>query len=404
MTAPKSVEPLNRTDTRRVRFNKRTVAAMPVPDSGRLYTYDTETPGLAVCVTSKGRRTFYVVRRISHRSEKIRLGRFGDMTVAQARQQAMEIAGEIARDIDPNANRKAERNAPTLGELFDWWLETYAKPHKKTWPEDVRKFNQFFSTWRTRRLSEITRRDIQTLHAKIGRKNGTYAANRVLSLIKTVLGAAEDFGWPGDNPARKVKKFKEEDRDRFLQADELPRFFRALAAEENTTIRDFFLMALLTGARTGNVASIKWVDVDLDRAVWRMPDTKHGVVVIPLVAPAVELLEGREEVAGDSPYVFPGHGAKGHIVGYRKVWSRITERAGIEDLRPHDLRRSLGSWQAITGASLPIIGRSLGHKSLDATAIYARLQLDPVRESVERATVAMFKAGQVQIEGPNDEK
>ena len=91
--------------------------------------------------------------------------------------------------------------------------------------------------------------------------------------------------------------------------------------------------------------------------------------------------------------MFPAETATGHIVDPRKSWARVMKRSGIEDLRPHDLRRSLGSWQAIAGASLPIIGASLGHKDPKATAVYARLQLDPVRRSVDEAVDSMVKAG-----------
>jgi integrase len=93
--------------------------------------------------------------------------------------------------------------------------------------------------------------------------------------------------------------------------------------------------------------------------------------------------------------VFPGRGKTGHLVEPKTAWARILKRAGLQNLRLHDLRRTLGSWQAATGASLPIIGKSLGHKSLAATQVYARLNLDPVRAAVNTATDAMLLAGGV---------
>lgn len=95
-------------------------------------------------------------------------------------------------------------------------------------------------------------------------------------------------------------------------------------------------------------------------------------------------------------YVFPGNGKKGYLMEPRKGWERILKRAGIEDLRIHDLRRTLGSWQAKTGASLAIIGKSLNHKHQNTTAIYARLDLDPVRASVEKATNAILEAAGIE--------
>src|SRR6185503_5001402 len=91
-------------------------------------------------------------------------------------------------------------------------------------------------------------------------------------------------------------------------------------------------------------------------------------------------------------YVFPGSGKSGHLEEPKKGWQRILTRAGIADLRIHDLRRTLGSWQAKQGASLAIIGKSLNHKNQNTTAIYARLDLDPVRDSVNTATSAMMAA------------
>lgn len=97
-----------------------------------------------------------------------------------------------------------------------------------------------------------------------------------------------------------------------------------------------------------------------------------------------------------SVFVFPGTGKKGHLVEPKKGWKRILERANIEDLRVHDLRRSLGSWQASTGANLSVIGKTLNHKNVSTTAIYARLNLDPVRKAMDKAVNAMFVAGGVK--------
>ena len=107
---------------------------------------------------------------------------------------------------------------------------------------------------------------------------------------------------------------------------------------------------------------------------------------------AYQSLKRRKKDA-DSVWVFPGTGKEGHLVDPKKAWLRITKRGGFEDLRIHDLRRTLGSWLAASGVSLPIIGKTLGHKSSQSTQIYARLNLDPVRESLKKATDAMFALG-----------
>lgn len=121
--------------------------------------------------------------------------------------------------------------------------------------------------------------------------------------------------------------------------------------------------------------------------------TKNGQPqIVPLSDEVIEVLKSRQTLSSNSSYVFPGSGRFGHLIEPKKGWLRILEQAGIKNLRLHDLRRTLGSWQAKTGASLAIIGKSLNHKSPLATAIYARLDLDPVRASIEKATHAMLEA------------
>jgi integrase len=159
--------------------------------------------------------------------------------------------------------------------------------------------------------------------------------------------------------------------------------------------KDFMMMSLLTGARRANVQAMMWLDVNVDRGTWRIPSTKTGeAVTVPLCPEAVEILRRRQKLAGGQ-WVFPSaKSSSGHYVEPQRAWRGLLKRARITDLRLHDLRRTLGSWQAATGANLPVIGKTLGHKHQSTTAIYARLDLDPVRQAVNRATEAMFRAGE----------
>ncbi|MEJ1372589.1 MAG: tyrosine-type recombinase/integrase [Candidatus Sedimenticola sp. (ex Thyasira tokunagai)] len=378
----------------RINFTKRALEKLPSPEKGARDTYyDEKTPGLALRVTSAGTKTFMVYRRVQGRPERITLGRFPSMTVEQARTKTTETNATIVKGKSPNAEKKAIRDEITLKNLFDLYLSRHGKLHKKSWENDQAQFDRYLESWKARKLSNIRKSDIQRLHAKIGDKAGVYAANRLLSLLHTMFNKAIDWGWEGANPAHGVKKFKEKSRERFLEADELPRFFQALAEEPNDTVRDFFLISLLTGARRDNVLSMRWEQVSLNRTTWTIPDTKSGDPhTIPLIPAAVEILEARK-ADSDDEWVFPGTGKTGHLVEPKKAWKRILDRAGIENLRIHDLRRSLGSWQAATGANLSIIGKTLAHKNVSTTAIYARLNLDPVRDSMKKATDAMLEAG-----------
>ncbi len=225
------------------------------------------------------------------------------------------IVGEVGKGNDPQAARQAARHEQTIKGLFDFWLDSHAKLRNKGWPEDERRFNRYLKPWASRKLSSIKKPDVQSLFSRVARDNGPYAANRLLALVRAMFNKAPDMGYVGTNPTAGVKKFSEEKRDRFLQGDELPAFFRSLLEEPNEMLRDFVLLALLTGARRANVQSMAWVDLDLTARYWRIPETKSGVpVVVPLVPAAVAILENRRQSTNGSPWVFPSRGKTGHIV------------------------------------------------------------------------------------------
>jgi integrase len=137
---------------------------------------------------------------------------------------------------------------------------------------------------------------------------------------------------------------------------------------------------------------MRWEEINLEQAKWRIPVTKHGDSETVTLSPEVLAILDTRKASAVREWVFPGTGRSGHLEEPKAAWKRILQRAKIRDLRLHDLRRTLGSWQAAGGSSLIVIGKSLGHKSLAATQIYARLNLDPVRASVNAATAAMMLA------------
>lgn len=378
-----------------INFTKAALTAAPTPPKGRRdYYYDQREQGLVLAVTPGGAKSFYLYKRIDGRPERLLLGRFPDLSVENARKAAARAKGQIATGGNPQKDKRAVRDEMTFGQLFHRYMEEHSKVHKRSWAYDEREVKKFLPHWFNRRISRIGREEVERLHAKIGRENGRYQANRLLERVRSIFRKAIEWGWQGENPATGIQKFKEQARDRFLQPDELPRFFAALASEPNEAARDFFMLSLLTGARKSNLLAIRWSEVSFATHTWRIPETKNGdAQSVHLPPQAVQILQERRLASGDSSYVFPGDGAKGHLADPKKAWMRILRQAGIENLRIHDLRRTLGSYQAATGANSYIIGKSLGHRSQQATAIYARLNLDPVRESVNKATDAMFGHG-----------
>jgi integrase len=319
------------------------------------------------------------------------------MSVEQARGRAHEINARIAKGENPANDRRKVFSRTTVMQLFDIYLEDHAKPKKKSWREDVAQFRRYGKPLHRRRLRDLQRHEIQRLHIRIGRQNGHYAANRFLALLHTIFNKAIEWGWEATNPASRIEKFKEQPRDRFLTPREIGAFFKALDEEQNETARDFFWVCLLTGARRSNVSAMRWEQMSFEDALWTIPDTKNGTPHrVPLVPRALDILAERyRERYG--PWVFPGRGQKGHLVDPTRAWRRVTERAQLPDVRIHDLRRTLGSWLAASGTSLAIIGKTLGHKSPQATSIYARLGTEPVAASMIAVTERMLAS---QIDPP----
>lgn len=377
-----------------VNFTKATLeqAQAPVGEK-RFYLHDERESGLILQVTSTGRKTFQLYKKHMGKPVRVTIGTFPELTVEQARKKAREIKVSLNNGENPNDKLKQQRQEMTFSDLFEIYLERHAKPRKKTWQEDETYFKRHLASFGKKRLSTITKGDIAAIHSRIGKDRPTHA-NRVLALVSSIIGRGIEYGlYESLNPCRGIKKFAEQARDRFLSGDELTRFFQALEQEPNSTARDFFLVALLTGARRANVLSMRWSDLDLKSQTWRIPETKNGTPQnVPLVGPVLEILQGRRKTTS-SFFVFPGRGKTGHLVEPKKAWARICQAAGIKGARIHDLRRTMGSWQAKTGASLPIIGKSLNHKSASTTTIYARLDLDPVRSAMETAAAAMLEAG-----------
>jgi integrase len=386
-------------------FTKRTIEALPAPAEGaKRNVFDSNTPGLGILLYPSGAKTFFHLKLVRGYPKRTTLGKFPDLTVDQARGQASALNGALARwklsgfsGDDPFE----VRHDPTVGTLAAAYVEKHVRAHASR-PDRAAEavewqIKRYFSTWRNRKIGSIRKSDVLDLHERVGRENGKYAANRVVQLLRAIFYWGEESGtWRGVNPAVGVKLFHEEKRRRFLQPDELPKLFTALRNETNLDLRDFINLSLWTGARRGDVLSMRWENLYLNDNRWEIPKPKNRTpYTIALVPEAVQILRERKERAEKkpNPWVFPSRGKAGHLLDLKIAWGKLLTRAGLMGLRQHDLRRTLGSWQAAGGASLQIIGESLGNKSVAATQVYSQLHLDPVRESVMRATRAMITAG-----------
>lgn len=371
-------------DERRFNFTVKRLEALPNAPLGRRVEYfDEGKEGLGLRVTDKGVKTFFVRRRVKGKPVRTTLGQFPGLALDDARKMAAETMGAIARGESPNEAKRKARAEKTFGELYAHHVGTPGKHKPKTLEGYRQTFENHLVHLAKRQASEITRTDLRTLHAKITASGAPYAANRMIALVRAVFNRAiREELFTGQNPAVGIHLNREESREVRLLPSQLGAFLASVERYDDTTLRDFFMLCLLTGQRKANVLAMRWTDVHLSDRLWIIPDTKNGRPhTVPLEDDEVAILERRKAERGGE-WVFPSHGRTGHLVEPKAAWRAILKTAGIQygDLRIHDLRRSFGSLMVDRGESMATIGKALGHMSQLTTAIYARLSLEPVRE------------------------
>ena len=371
--------------------------------------WDADVKGFGV--RCQRRDKVYILKtRIGGRTYWFSIGKHGSpWTPEMARREARRILGKIADGNDPAAAREARRNRPTIAELCDRFLDEYAQEHKKplSVEADRRNIRNHINPILGKRyVADVTRTDIDRFkravkEGKTARdvkrgprarsivRGGPGAANRCLALFSKMFNLAERWGWrpEGSNPCRHVDKYRENRRERFLSEAELARFGDALTeAEREGTETPHAIAAIrllmFTGARLGEILGLRWEHVDTERAMLLLPDSKTGAKAVYLSAPALETLATVPRLK-DNPYVIAGGREGAALVNLQKPWRRIRRRAGLEDMRLHDLRHSFASVGAAGGLSLPMIGKLLGHTQAATTQRYAHLAADPVRAANE---------------------
>jgi len=191
----------------------------------------------------------------------------------------------------------------------------------------------------------------------------------------------------GTAPTRNVEKYKETPRERYLSTSETERLGDAITeCEGDGTISGHVAAAIrllvLTGCRASEIRTLKWSHVDFEGACLRLPDSKSGAKVVLLNEPAMTLLTNMDRIEGN-PYVVVGRKQGMHLIDIEKPWQRVRKRAGLEDVRLHDLRHTFGGFAASSGLSTPIVSKLLGHKSWQSTQRYAHLFDDPIRRATE---------------------
>lgn len=367
--------------------------------------WDAKCTGLGLRLNPGGSKTFVFYYKIDGRTKSLTLGKYGPLTVEQARVMAKEKAFKVSQDVDPSFEKKMSRKGETMEELCQDFLEKHAKQFKKSWDEDERRIQQrILPALGRKQVKKITFSDIQRIHQSIG-KNHPTEANRVLALLKTVFSKA--FTWhilPPNHidPTKGHQMFKEVKRETWCTPEHLGNLIAAIKAYPNPIIREYLLFLLFTGLRRSEAAALEWKNVDFRRQLITLSDTKSGRPhSLPLNEFALDVLKKIPRQEGN-PYVFWANSASGHVEEPKTAWAIIRTMIGLPDLRIHDLRRTHGSILATNNISTNIIGKVLNHSNPSTTAIYARLNDDPIRQA-ENTFAEVIKRTIEQQREENDE-
>jgi integrase len=373
-----------------MKLSKRVIDGLQYKGKGGHYVWDDDLAGFGVRINPSGRKSFVATFRLKGRQRFHTLGRFGEMTPEQARTKAMKTLYRARQGEDPAPSTTVEATVPQVTDLAERYQREHADVKKR-----ASSARQDLMTWQKyilpvlgkRRIADITRDDISKLHHSL--RATPYIANRILALLSKAFNLSEVWGWrpDGTNPCRHVGRFKEKKRERFLSEQELRRLAEVLRAAEVERTESPFALAMIwllvfTGCRNSEIRKLRWAEVDLDRQCLRLAESKTGEKVVYLNLQAVEILRTLERDP-QNPYVIQGLKPGSHLSDLNGPWRRLRKRAGLGDLRMHDLRHTYASFGASAGLSLPMIGSLLGHTQAATTQRYAHLASDPVREAAE---------------------
>lgn len=341
--------------------------------------HDKGCKGLMLEVRASGGRTWYLrYRNPCGRQRQFRLGDAADLSLEQARSLADELRSRIALGHDPAEQKAVLRQTPILSDFFYEHYLPFAKGYKKTWDCDESLFrNHIAPRLGRRRLDEITKADIVALHHGCRAEGAAKgSANRLLVLIRYVFNMAIRWETPGmtKNPAAGVAIFEDPPmKERFLTPEEARRLYESVQESPNPMLRFIVPMLILTGARRREVLDARWEDFDLARCQWRIPVTKSGKPrYVPLSGGVLQVLAAVPRF-DDCPWVFPNPKTLKPFVGIFNSWDSARTRAGLADVRLHDLRHSFASFLVNAGRSLYEVQKILGHTQVKTTQRYAHL-------------------------------
>jgi integrase len=338
-----------------------------------------DCPGLALRVAPSGKKTWSARYRIGRRQRRWTIGQYPKTTLSQAR----EAVNNRKDGEDPQAAKKAHREADTFKDFAATYIEKHAKPKKRTWKSDKMQLDTYvLPEWKHRLVCDITRRDVRELLDSIAARPAPIVANRVRSLLHKLFNVAIILEVVEHNPVTKTAKLAEEHaRDRFLTHDEIQIFW-----EKSETLpqemRAAWQIRLLTAQRGGEVYGMRWQDIDLNTGWWTIPATaakNKKAHRVPLSQPVLDLLTPLKAKADEALKKHPKSPHAVYVLRNARGKRQQAQAAAIfsiKDFRGHDLRRTAASLMASSGVPRLTISKILNHTDSSVTAIYDRHSYD----------------------------
>ena len=351
--------------------------------------WDRELTGFGIRVYPTGGKVYIAQARGPGGPKRVAVGRHGVLGAEQARQRAALIIARVKAGEDPVPEPMKPTCGPTVNELAKRYLEEHVeircKPRTAASTRTVVN-RHIVPALGKAPLTAVERTQVVELHQRLcGIPSVANNAVRTLSLMYRL---AQGWGLvpEGCNPCRSIVKYPVRKRERFLTDGEFTRLGQVLDKAEgeiSASAVAAIRLLMLTGCRKREILCLRWEDVALDGNELRLPDAKTGARVVPLSPSAMKLLAGLPRIEGNL-WVIPGRKPGTHMSNVDQSWQVIRARAGLEDVRIHDLRHSYASRALALGESLPMIGKLLGHSQVETTARYAHLARDSMREAAER--------------------
>lgn len=406
------------------RLTRRTVEAA-TKAADRYTVWDSDLKGFGLRVEPSGTKTYVVRYRIgggrTGTLRQFKIGRANKLTPDEARDQAKSALALVEMGKDPQAERVEARQTPTVAALCEIYMaEGVSTKKASTIALDTIRIERHIKPLiGGRKITELGAGDVERMMNAIAdgkvksadhphARGGRTAATKSVKLLRAIYNFAIARKLCAENPTLGVKTFADGKRERFLSPAELGRLGDALTAAEaegaNAHHVAILRLLALTGARKNEIAQLRWSEVDLERGLLQLEDSKTGRKVIRLGAAAQEVLA--EVARTKSCYVFPD--PRDPSLPMRNLdwfWVGIRKRAGLDDVRIHDLRHSFASVGVSGGSGLFLIGKLLGHSHVATTQRYAHLADDPVKAAADKISASVAAAlrgegaGQVRVLG-----